>query len=528
MKKNATIAAQFANDDAERSLILERARLCAALTKAHLLPPQSQDKNAKLPEKYQSVGARGVSNLEGRMLLSLFPAEIPWFDLRPDESLLYAPDADDEMIQLFEEFLYLRRLTAQSVLESSNVDQRRRHKRAGFRAIKRQVIGQVVATGDALEQLTDDYRLKLFRRDCYVTRRDSAGDVLYHIVKESLDPLTLSDERIATAGLKLSDIQEKSVAERMVDIHTRISWQPRDKTWVIEQEVNDHIVSTSEETVSPYFSTPFSLSPGEHYGRGFVEENLGDLRTLNELEVRRLDLLALASKALWAVDESSLVRDEDLEKESGSVIRARVRGGRVDDVAILHADAMREYGMINDAINTKTRDLGKAFLLETETQPRGERVTATQIMRIAQELDGTLGGVYAPIADDQQIPMVQRLMHMLERDNLIAPLPNDAVRVVALTGLAALSQQAAAGRTMSLVQVLAQLGPEAMSRIDMGVLTDILARDLGIFEPGLIKSAERLAEEQQQAMAAQSQMAAQQRAVDVVGNVAESQLTGAP
>ena len=71
------IADQWRRDDSERVELLDQARLSASLTKPWILPPQNQQRNQRLPESFQSVGPRGITNLEGKMLLALWPPNMP-------------------------------------------------------------------------------------------------------------------------------------------------------------------------------------------------------------------------------------------------------------------------------------------------------------------------------------------------------------------------------------------------------------------------------------------------------------------
>ena len=72
---------------------------------------------------------------------------------------------------------------------------------------------------------------------------------------------------------------------------------------------------------------------------------------------------------------------------------------------------------------------------------------------------------------------------------------------------------------MQLMQMMAQMGPEVMARIDNGVLLDMLMRQSGVYEPGLIKSEEQVQEEMQQMQQQQIEQAAAQKAIDVQGDV---------
>jgi len=130
------------------------------------------------------------------------------------------------------------------------------------------------------------------------------------------------------------------------------------------------------------------------------------------------------------------------------------------------------------------------------------------------ELEGALGGVYAPIADALQIPLVERLMHLLERDGVMPSLPADSVEVEAVTGISALSREGDQQKLLQLLQTIAQMGPDMMQRFDRSLLLDILVRHSGVYEPGLVKSEEVMQQEtaqqqQQQIMQTAGQQVAQ-------------------
>ena len=523
-----TIKAQFGRDDSDRDEVLERARQCAALSKPWILPPETQKKSEKLPQNYQSTGSRGTLNLEGKMLLALYPPIMPWFQLLPNSAIRHDPNNPPEAIQEIEQQLFLFTVIAQAKIEAANLTDENRRRRSGFRSRKRMALSQILVTGDVLEQLTDDYRLKLFRRDQYVTSRDSSGDTLYHITRENVDPLALDEKIIEKAGLSLRDLQDKTTADRMTDLFTRIEWQPITRKWLIEQEINDKTVVQSDEPISPYMSTAFELAPGEDYGRGFIELNLGDLSSHNELRLRELDFAAMASKQLMAVDYGSQVTEDDLTKPSGSVIQARVSAGSVQDIASLKMDKQQDFSVVFQVDEQIRRDLDKAMLVESEVQPTGDRVTRFQVQRVAQEVEGALGGLYSPIADDQQVPLARRLMYQVQRDRIIPTFKPDLVDIDVLTGITALSRQIAADQVLDFTAMLAQLGDQAIRKIDLRVLADVMARWRGIQEPGLIKSNEQLAAEDEAAMKMQLQMQAAQQAIQTTGKVVEQQAAQPP
>ena len=531
MAKKLTLNARYQQEAARRDEVLVTARECAALTKPWILPPENHQATDRLPENYQSTGSRGLTNLEGRMLLALFPPGVPWFQSKLAPSIQYARDVPDKLKQDMAAALLLRDLTIVARLEQSKLERGRYQHRAGFRSRKRMAIGQVLGTGDALEHLTDDYRLKLYGREQYVTRRDSSMDVAFHIIHEKIDVQRLTDDQYAATGFPGEVRSQEDPAKREKDLYTLVEWNYASRTWVIRQEMNGETIIESEEPVSPYFSTPFELGQGDarHYGRGFIEQNLGDLRSHNELRERKLDFAEMCSRLLAGIDKSSDVREQDLEKPTGSVVRNfRIVNGQIQDVAFLKVDKVNDFQVVHLTDEAIRGDLGKAMLMESEVTPRGDRVTAYQTQRVAMELEGALGGVYSSISDNQQVPLLHRLDYQMERDNLLPKLPDDSVEVEVTTGIAALSRELDSARLTTLIGGIAQLGDAALAKINIGVLVDTLARYASFYEPGLVKSDEQVAREQRAAALQQLAMAAGEKGIDTIGNIAEAQATQQP
>lgn len=516
------IGSRFDNDNMKRRATLDRARDCAALSKPWILPRESQNESDELPENFQSVGSRGSTTVEGKMLLAMWPPGVPFHQTSLDSKILYDQSIPDEIKEAIQQDLLFRDLTIMAQLEQTSSQGRgRRRRRGGFRSAKRMALSHLVITGDVLEQLTDDYRIKVFRRDQYITRRDSATDVLYHIVKEEMDALALTPEQFSDSGLP-AEIKEKPPTDRLIDLYTLVEWQPQAYKWLIVQEVNGNAITTSEEVVSPFLSTAYELVAGEDYGRGLIELNFGDLRSYDSIRHKLLDFAALASKQTPVIDENSGIEPDDLMKDSGVPIIGRVRGGEVQGVAWLSPNKLNDFQIVSLAGETIRKDLGAAMMLESDVTPQGDRVTALQVQRVAIELDAASGGVYASIADGQQMPLLDRLIWQMEKDNLIPLLKGEGIQVKVLTGIEALSREIDAQKLMNIAQTVASLGQEAAAKIDMSNFVDAMARYNAFFAPGVIKSDEQVEQERQAAAQAQLQAQAGEKAVDVMGNVAES------
>jgi hypothetical protein len=525
-----TVASRFSAGDSERQSSLHVARTCAALTDPTILPwdcphPSSNTDTRALTQSFQSDGAYGLLNMAGKLMLALFGQH--WFQLSLAPELWYSPDLADEAKQAADQRLFLWELIGSAKLQATNIVATSAGQRfpVGFLSRKLAALNQLLVTGDVLEMLGDDYAMRVYRRDQYVTLRDSSGAVCHHAIRERLDPLGLPEDQFAASGLDRDEMMRTDTRGRIRDVYTLVEWQPWAKTWLIRVETNDHTIHEREEKVSPYFSTPFKLTGGENYGRGFVETAcFGDLVTLNELELRLLELLAMASKRIIATDVSSLVRDKDLAKPSGSTIKARVVNGQVQDIGAVEFASVADYNMLVNGVQRKALAVRRAFLVESSIQPTGDRVTAQAIQRVTAEVEGALGGSYVPIADFQQLPLLQRLFHQLRRDRLVPVMPNDSVRISSLTGLAALFRAGEANRLLTFTQTIAALGPEAVRYLNMGALIGAYQRLSAIYQPGLIKSEAELAKEANAAVQQQIALAAGQQAAKTAGAIVEQQV----
>lgn len=515
--------------------ILDRVRECSGLSKSWILPPIGQVETRSLPTCYQNMGSRGTTNLEGKYLFSMYPYGLPWLNLDLAPEIKYAPSSvvSDEFKDEAADRMFWLEVMVQAAIEGagqtaavSGTDVR-----GGFMSSQRSMISQLIVTGDSLERMADDFTTTVFRRDQYTTMWDGAGQVIHHVIKEKIDPLTLSDEEIARVGLNKDEIEKQSADMRLVDRFCLVERNPRTQRWVIEHEINGKMVfrEPAEETVSPYLSTCWELPAGYHYGVGFIELNLPDLRTTDELERHILNFAGMASKMYPVRDHNSLVQEEDLERPPGTVLTCKVQGGEPQDVGMLKANNYPDFRVVSDTIERKYQALGKAMCLSSEVIPQKERTTAAQVREIVQELDAQTGGAATHIMDNSTIPRVRRAIHILMREGRVGMIPKDVMKIGIKTGPAALARQNQIGNLTGFVTLAQQLGTEAMQSINMDSLLDVARRYLNINEPTVVKSRQQRQQEQaqavQQAVRAQLAQAVGEKAADVVGNVAQQGLT---
>ncbi len=397
---------------------------------------------------------------------------------------------------------------------------------SAFHRNKRQMLQQVLVTGDCLEHMDDDLRVSVYRRDQWVAKRTTSGDLLHIGLLQEIDAATLTEEQRAALPLEPEKYSDADPSKRMVEMYTFQRWQHDTRKWLVQQEIKDTIFHEFDDAVAHYWTTPYDLVAGEQYGRGFAELLLlGQLRGLNSLESRLLDWAGMASKMVPVTDYSSLVRPADLSKRTGEPIKARVQGGEVQDVAFLSVNKVADFQVVTASVDRMETNLGKVMATESEVTPRGDRVTREQVMRVGAEIDAATGGVFSEIADDNQVPTLRRATDVLERHYGLKSLPEGSTSTQVLTGLAALAAQNRLNKALQFVGVAGQLGEQAIARINPGKAMEIAASTTGVAEPGLIYTEAEI--EQQRAAAMQAALTEQagSQAIESAGAIAEAGAT---
>ena len=106
--------------------------------------------------------------------------------------------------------------------------------------------------------------MRVFKLDRYVVKRDSMGNVLKIIVKETMSPLSLPDK----AKYLVAEVDEDEIPKTSIDLFTCVKWTGRN--WKIHQEVEGKIVPGSEgsfpKNKNPFIALRFTHIDGEDYG----------------------------------------------------------------------------------------------------------------------------------------------------------------------------------------------------------------------------------------------------------------------
>ena len=487
---------------ADRSSFLDRARTASQITIPSLLPEQGHSGSSILPTPYQSIGAEGVNNLASKLLLSLLPPNSPFFRLVIDDAELEALVADQKG-EVEESLAKIERMVAQEIEVRA------------FRVPISEALKQLLVAGNVLLYLPPKDQMRVFRLDRYVVKRDSMGKVLKIVIKESLSPLSLPEN----AKKLLPEPEEDELPMGNVDLYTCVRWTGRN--WTILQELEGEIVPGSEgsypKNKSPFLALRFTHIDGEDYGRGFVEEYIGDLKSLETLTKAIVEGSAAAAKVLFLVRPNGTTRIKTLaDSPNGAIVT-----GDDQDVSTLQLQKSADFRVAQEVIRTLSERLSRVFLMNSSVRRDAERVTAEEIRIAYQELEIALGGVYSILSQEFQLPLVQLLMHKMQKEKKLPTFPDESLKPLIVTGVEALGRGQDLNELAGFLQHLAPLGPEtAMRELNDKEYISRLAASLGIDTEGLLKTEEQKQQEQQAMMKQQEQLEERQMMGKVVGDVA--------
>jgi hypothetical protein len=515
-----TAGALYKTLEQDRMPFLMRAIEASNLTIPTLVPPLGHSKATKYYTPYQSIGARGVNNLASKLLLALLPTNTPCFRLDIDSSTLEKLGMDPTMKASVDSKLAKMERSVQRKIETEAI------RVSTFESLKHMVVA-----GNALLYLPQKGGMRVFHLHNFVIQRDPMGQVLDIVVKETVAKAVLSDEVRGLLGDKIEGKEDESKQdtkadkaedlsgrEANVDLFTHVCWD--DSKWEVYQEVKGMKIPSSigeyPADKSPWIPIRMAKIDGESYGRGYVEEYLGDLKSLEGLQQAIVEGAAAAAKILFLVNPNGTTSMSDLATtESGGFCE-----GTPQDVGVLQLQKYNDFRVALEAAAKIEERLSFAFMLNSSVQRSGERVTAEEIRFMAQELESGLGGVYSILSQEFQLPLVVRLMFRMQRAKELPTLPKGIVQPVIVTGLEALGRGNDLTKLDTFMSAIMQV-PEATSRVNWSDYMTRRATALGIDTEGLIKTDEQVQQEQQQAQMMQMAQQGLGPAIGAMGQMAK-------
>ena len=490
---------------AGRTQFLDVAVECSELTLPYLV---TQDDNYKgkrtLLQPFQSVGAKAVVTLSAKLMLAMLPPQTAFFKLQVRDDKL-GEEMDPAMrSELDLSFSKLERIIMDYIAASSD------------RVVVHQAMKHLIVSGNALVFMGKD-GLKHYPLNRYVVERDGNGNVIEIVTKELISRKILGIELPSPPenGPNKTDSYEDDA-----EVYTCVRMDESSGRWIWHQEVDDIVLpdsrSTAPKNASPWLVLRFNTVDGEDYGRGRVEEFIGDLRSLDGLSQALVEGASVASKVVFLVSPSSTTKPQTLSQAgNGAIIQ-----GRPEDVGVVQVGKTADFATAAQLAATIEKRILEAFLVMNIRN--AERVTAEEVRLTQLELESSLGGLFSLLTVEFLVPYLNRTLLILQRNKEIPRLPKDLVRPKIVAGVNALGRGQDREALTTFIATIAQtLGPEALLKyVEPSEAIKRLAAAQGIDVLNLIKTNEQLLQDKQQL----TQERAQQSLVEQTGQIAGTPL----
>ena len=485
----------------DRAQFLNTARQSADLTLPYLIREDEvyTKGSITLTTPWQSVGSKGVVTLASKLMLALLPPQTSFFKLQVNDINLGQELGPEIRSELDLSFAKVERTIMESIAAS------------GDRVVVHQALKHLVVAGNALIFMGKD-GLKLYPLNRYVVDRDGNGNVIEIVTKETISKKILKkffpDYKEPQPN---APMDESRSSEDEVDVYTHCTLD--NNRWVWHQEINGEVVPGSQgkapKESSPWLVLRFNHVDGEVYGRGRVEEFIGDLKSLEALSQAVVEGAAAAAKVIFTISPSSTTKPATLAKAgNGAIIQ-----GRPDDIGVIQVGKTTDFQTAYQMIGTLSQRLSDAFLVLTVRQ--SERTTAEEVRLTQLELEQQLGGLFSLLTVEFLVPYLNRKLSVAQKTGDIPRLPKgDIVKPTIVAGINALGRGQDRESLGQFLATIAQtMGPEAIQTyINPEEVIKRLAAAQGIEVLNLVKSMQEVQQEQQAAMQQQAQMAMAQQA----------------
>ena len=491
----------------DRRQFLDKAVDCSKLTLPYLIQDDTSSRptHETLNIPWQSVGSKCVVGLAAKLMLAILPPQGSFFKLQPREDKIgeeIPPEARSEMDLSLSK---MERIVMDYIAASND------------RVVIHQALKHLIVGGNALLFMGKD-GIKNYPLTRYVVNRDGNGNVLEIVTKELISRDVLGydlPKKEPNTG-----IDETNAGTHTDDVEVYTCVKLENGRWVWYQEVEDMIIpgtrSTAPKNASPWLVLTFNSVDGEQYGRGRVEEFLGDLKSLEGLSQALVEGAAAASKVIFLVSPSSTTKPSVIAKAgNGAIVQ-----GRAEDVQVVQVGKTADFSTAANMAQTIERRLLEAFLVMNVRN--AERVTAEEVRLTQLELEQQLGGIFSLLTTSFLIPYLDRTLLVLQRTNELPKLPKEIIRPSIVAGVNALGRgQDREALTMFMGTIAQTIGPQALGQF-INPLEAIkrLAAAQGIDTLNLVKTEEQMGQEKEEMEQKQQQGVLLQQA----GQLANSKL----
>lgn len=228
---------------------------------------------------------------------------------------------------------------------------------------------------------------------------------------------------------------------------------------------------------SPFISFRWLKAPGEVYGRSPVMKALPDIKTANKVVELVLKNATIAVTGIWQADDDGVLNPANIKLVPGTIIPKAV-----GSAGLTPLDSPGRFDVSQLVLDDLRARIRQALMADRLGQVDSPKMTATEVLERSAEMARLLGATYGRLQGELLTPLVLRAVAILRRRGEIPDIAVDG-RIVELQYKSPLAQQQAqrdASNTMTWLNALTSMGPQAAEAVDIPAAARWLGRALGV------------------------------------------------
>lgn len=436
MKENM-ISTQWTAMQKDKGDLEDRCETYAKWTLDAICPEEGAERTEYV-SSYVLIGPRLVNTLSNKIVESMFPHSRAFFAVglgAEVEAKLLQEAGEEALADAMEDIRKESRSIEKRGMAMLDV--------VAYRPVAVQAAQHIIITGNAcIRRMPDDARVVYGIKDFAVRRKingDPAEAILRDNVRVSELPAEVRGEVRAKAAVKN---QNTTVDDMECTLYTKFIEKTTGGTvvWEEYQEVDGVPVNGGRkikqysEIDMPLIFPIWSLSRGEHYARGLVEEHAKVFHNLDRTTESLFDIFEIVADIKFLVRPDSIIDIVSLNEGR----RGSYHQGNKDDVSVPELDKRSDLQIMLQTSERMERELAAAFLLTAAGIRDAERVTAYEVREIALELETAYGGLYSKLAMAWQRREAEWVVSKLN----VSKIGKDKIfKVTITTGMESLSKE---------------------------------------------------------------------------------------
>tara|TARA_R100001460_G_scaffold95712_3_gene137935 strand:+ start:3258 stop:4802 length:1545 start_codon:yes stop_codon:yes gene_type:complete len=260
-------------------------------------------------------------------------------------------------------------------------------------------------------------------------------------------------------------------------------------------------------TVSPWIVARYMKVSGEVYGRGPLVSALPDIKTLNKVKELVLKNASIAVAGVYTAADDGVLNPQNITIAPGAIIPVARNGGpQGESIKPLRSAADFNVGQL--VINDLIMGIKKMLLDDTLPLDTQSARSATEIVERMKELSQNMGAAYGRLITECMMPLVNRILFVMDEQNLIdMPLKADGkvVRVIPVSPLAQAQNMDDLQNVLQFAQIAQTAGPMGQVAINQDEMLDYIIEKMGV-PRRVVNSAEERGAVVEQMQAAMAEM----------------------